>query len=892
MGLQGGRKPIGISRYVSDVRNVNPVRFTEASPARDARNLTLLQRPLRKTLTITALVATAASATVVAEAAAQPAPLNHEDGGTIAGYVLTADGTAPLPQAIVTLGLLVPFSHSSEGGSFVVGPRRTTVTRVDGGYQFSNVDPANYRLEIRRIGYRPDTVDVELRQTTVVNVSAVLEVTPVHLEQLEVRAASLDLFGRAERDDEVGRRRIDIERWRQRAFLSSDVRALTHSDVIESVTLGSSDPFRALQRLPGVTTRDDWTSEVWIRGANWGQTRVYFDGMPLFNPLHAGGITSGINENVLGAVLFHPGVRPLPLGEGAAGVVSMTTRPAGGTGDLRGYGELSLVGGGLTLERRFFDGRLGIVAGARKSGLDFVTKQSELWRQNDELTGRSFVLPDKYADAVVRFDIGLTENAHLEGSFLWEHDWITDSLEQGGPAFNDFAWGNDAGRLTLDIPVLGAYSRHTVAWSAYFLDVYQTEHRASVRFYDWEQPTQIPSHGRVDHITAKSEFGSVIPENDDAGWRAGYQVTVNRSRYEGAPQSPHPFQLFVGPLDFNEKLVVVSGWGETRMKPTPKLTIQGGLRIDGTTSPLPGGRVHLAPQVSGRYELNENLSLSASIGRAYQYVQALSPGGLSVGPGLAVAHIWRLSGDSIPPLQSDAATLGAEYWLADEWLASATVYARHSENMTLVDPTPGPKEYTPSTVLGENDAAGVEMSVRKIAGRVTMSASYSLGMSEIDAARMRFPAPSDRLHTIDLSGAWRVPREILGGALRLVVAHTSASGAPYTRLHPGYYTCYYEEDYCIEHVPDVLEMPNAVRAPWYSALDLFSEWSKTYSAWRFAVHVEVRNVLNRRNDITYAVTRGGACQRMTENAPYCGRSSDEFHPGMRRQGFVGLKVEF
>ena len=337
---------------------------------------------------------------------------------------------------------------------------------------------------------------------------------------------------------------------------------------------------------------------------------------------------------------------------------------------------------------------------------------------------------------------------------------------------------------------------------------------------------------------------------------------------------------------------MVSAWGETRMKPVERLTVQGGVRLDGTTV-VKGGRLQIAPQVSGRYAATERLSLSASLGRSYQYVQALAPAGLAVGPGLAVSHIWRVAqGDSIPPLQSDVLTIGAEQWLSEEWLASVSLYARNSSGMTLVDPTPGPKQIRPSTVVGENDARGIELSIRRIAGRVTGSANYSLGVSKIDAARLRFPAPSDRRHTIDVTGSWMVPARLLGGSLRLAAAHTAASGAPYTRLHPGYYICNYEEDYCIEHVPDILEMPNAARGPWYSALDLLGEWSKTYSKWSFAVHLEVRNVLNHENDITYGVTRNGPCWRQTVDAPFCNKSADEFHRGISRTGFVGLKVQF
>ena len=141
-------------------------------------------------------------------------------------------------------------------------------------------------------------------------------------------------------------------------------------------------------------------------------------------------------------------------------------------------------------------------------------------------------------------------------------------------------------------------------------------------------------------------------------------------------------------------------------------------------------------------------------------------------------------------------------------------------------------------------------------------------------------------------GAWHVPRKLLGGSIRLVAAQTAASGAPYTRIHPGYYICDYIHDYCDEIVPDILELPNAARAPWYSALDVLGEWTREYTAWRFSIQVELRNILNRRNDITYGVTRDGACWRQTVDAPFCTQGADEFYQGIRRQGFVGLRIEF
>src|SRR5690606_14373537 len=115
--------------------------------------------------------------------------------------------------------------------------------------------------------------------------------------------------------------------------------------------------FRALQRTPGVTTRDDFTATLWTRGASWDQTRVYLDGLPLFNPTHAGWLFSAVNPDALGEAVFYPGVRPARYGEGAAAVLDLSARSGGGPG-VRGRGELSLASARLAMDGGTRDGEL------------------------------------------------------------------------------------------------------------------------------------------------------------------------------------------------------------------------------------------------------------------------------------------------------------------------------------------------------------------------------------------------------------------------------------------------------------------------------------------------------------------------------------------------------
>ena len=63
-----------------------------------------------------------------------------------------------------------------------------------------------------------------------------------------------------------------------------------------------------------------------------------------------------------------------------------------------------------------------------------------------------------------------------------------------------------------------------------------------------------------------------------------------------------------------------------------------------------------------------------------------------------------------------------------------------------------------------NRAVGVEVSLRRLAGRVTGSASYSYGDSRMDAAGMEFAASADRRHVIDATVMVRARDNLLLGA--------------------------------------------------------------------------------------------------------------------------------
>jgi hypothetical protein len=267
-----------------------------------------------------------------------------------------------------------------------------------------------------------------------------------------------------------------------------------------------------------------------------------------------------------------------------------------------------------------------------------------------------------------------------------------------------------------------------------------------------------------------------------------------------------------------------------------------------------------------------------------------------VGPDLYLTDVWLLAGDTIPALRADIATGGVEVQLGDVWVAAANAYLRHTTGMAVPEPGPGSLTASrPILVSAVNDARGVELSLRRLAGRWTFSGSYSYGISMLTAKSAQFPvwyhypSPADRRHVVDLTGMVRVSR-----ALRIGAAATWASGAPFSRFFLGPAacdsgaTCRIGDSTALE-----IESPNAVRGPSYAALDLLVDWSRSVGKVQIGAFAQLRNVLNRANAVTYT---GSVDRCLTSKPPTLvpvgGGVCDQFDRGVPLLPLVGIRVAF
>ncbi|MFL5386820.1 MAG: TonB-dependent receptor domain-containing protein [Longimicrobiaceae bacterium] len=796
-------------------------------------------------------------------------PLLGQGAGVVTGSIVDAQSEAPLPGASVAL-------EPRAGGAV-----RTARTDAEGRYGFSGVAAGEYRLRVQRLGYQAGEVEVRLQGDASASVSLGLQVRPVRLQPVEARGSvppppANPFSARDGGGTSAGEARVEAERLRQRTYLDPDVRLLTRADVDEAVTLAESDLFRSLQRLPGVSARDDYSAELWTRGGAWDHTRVYFDGLPLFNPVHSSGLFSGPNTEAVGSAVLYPGAQPLATGGGAAAALDVRSRRGGEGGPFAATGELSLASARLALDGAA--GRHAWMVAARGSHTTALTGRVERRSRDEEVwTTRRF------ADVAARYDLRLGARSGLEASALWQRDALRAGPLADWRGETRPRWGSLAARATLRAPLGRLDGRVTAGASGFGAAVGDGAESVPREGGLISWPTLRAAESRVRHAFAEARAEPAGHASTPAPWTLGAGVAREAVRYDGPPIFPLDSALPPTPVHRDGALAYGYAWGERRWKPARTLSAEAGMRVEAGQA-LPGaGAVRWAPRAAARWQPRPELTVSAAAGRSWHTLQA----GPELQEQAITQHLWLLAGSDVPALRSDVATLGAERWLGGGWLASAAGYLRRSRGVAVRDPRPGEVLGRTGFTGGRMEARGAEVAVRRLAGAWTASASYSWGRARVRAEGLSYAAEADQRHAVDLAARVRAP-----GGVRLGAAFSAATGGAFTRFFGGTATCRPGGQGCAwTELPRAGE-PGGLRAPGFASLDLSAEWSGRIRGVTAGVFAQLHNALDRDNPARYHRSIRYERCGYGEPEPGGGCIQDVWGRGLPRLPLAGVRLAF
>jgi hypothetical protein len=521
---------------------------------------------------------------------------------------------------------------------------------------------------------------------------------------------------------------------------AAGAQSLSRSDW-ENAPQPGEDPFRMVDRLPGVSS-GDLSAKFYVRGGSNDELLVRLDGLELVEPFHVkefeGGALSIVDMQALGGVDLLTGGFTAEYGDRLTGVFDMRTAapPRQGTRTTLG---LSLTSARALSQGGFGGGRGQWMVSARRGYLDLVLDMVDA----SHTDGNYFV--PRYGDLMGKVRYRLGERHDVGFHALYASDRFRardhqDLLARTGYG-NGYMWGDwtarwgaglesqtvlSAGRLTWD-------RRGT--WTADRAGTTASDQRR-LRLVDARQDWTWAFSGRV-----AARWGWQA-KSEDAEY--DYSSVRVQNLVQDGVTSAHTDTVAIGTAPSGS---AVGGYLSGRARLLPPLTVEAGVRYDrvGWT-----GDRDWSPRLNAALALGPATSLRAAWG-TYHQAQAIHS--LQVQDGVDTF---------LPSERAEHRVLGIEHTAGGVSLraeAYQRVLSRQRPRYANLDRTVDvfPEVENDRVLLRPlgGDARGVELFAQAAGERpVRWWAGYALAQVRERYTGFTAPGEMDQRHTVHLGGAY------------------------------------------------------------------------------------------------------------------------------------------
>ena len=671
---------------------------------------------LARTLVLFASAVLAVSHEVQAQAASAR--------GAIEGTVVDSATGAPKPGVTVTLD----------------GTGRGMLTTASGHFAFTDLMASTYTIRTRQIGTRSVERALTVRPGATTTVTLAIADAPITLAALRARARSPE---------------------RDRFELSPSIGAisLTANNAKNVPSFGEPDILRAVQLLPGVNARNDFSSGFNVRGGESDQNLILLDGYPIYNPFHLGGLFSTFLDETVGSIDLLTGGFGASHGGRLSSVLDVTSAEPERPG-IHGTATVSMISSSLTLGGASADGRSSWTMSGRRTYADKLISA---------LSDKSF--PYHFSDAqfhgvraLGKGDLRLEVSAYA-GADVLDGDFATfsDSASSGGGGGTFvFGWANqlvgatlrDVWRDRVRIPLLGEAD-----------SVGAEQHVSFTRF-----ATGLDLGGGALSLTNSVHelrlAGDIHWHRGTHERRIGYEASGYAIHYDVASSATQStlFELAQHPT-------ATALYYQEQWKPTAKVIAEIGMRGEHLTGRAWSG---LEPRVAVKYFVTADLALTAAIGDYAQWLHSLNREDIPV----RIFDFWVVSDQYIPVSKARHYVLGMERWLGplrfarvEGWVKQ---YSHLLEQNTADDPDVRGDEFLESS----GTSYGFDLLLRQLdVGPLGGWLAYTYGVSTRERDGIGYWPGQDRRHNLNIVGTYKP-----GSHYTFSVRFGVASGTPYTDI--------------------------------------------------------------------------------------------------------------
>ncbi|MCY4399280.1 MAG: TonB-dependent receptor [Gemmatimonadetes bacterium] len=580
---------------------------------------------------------------------------------------------------------------------------------------------------------------------------------------------------------------------------------VTNEEVKAVPAMAEPDIFRSVQSSAGVTSVNDYSGELYVRGGDSDQVSVLLDGSPVFGPYHLFGMFGTFNADAIEYAEFYKGSFPARYGGSLSGVLSARPRTGGDGGSICVKGGLSLLGLRLVADGALPWGGMRWIAGGRTASVDVARIK----------------LPYSFQDFNLGWQAYPSENHRIRFALLASQD--------------QYAWRfNDEPSSTLNADWANVVSSMTWSW------VRGPDLIGNVNAYHshYDATQKLGASDRAPTTTNRISVVGVRAGATLRGERLGGRVGLS---IEGGPVNLRGSRVgafFEG--DASRSYLHGSAFAEAELW-LGNVRFAPGFRVGVEAA---SSRVFAEPRLSVRYR-HRAFAASASLDQTHQFLSVLRDA-VHHAPG---APMWFVRESQHPMTTARGGSLSIDTWRGEEWTGSIVGWARWFHNV----PHWRPLAARDLAVLGFDygSARGVDVTLQRHSGALRGWIAYQWARTGLrDSRGVEYNPHWDRRHELDGTVVLAM------GGLTASIRGTIGTGTPFWMPAGRYFGKFFDPRNANStpvNNSDIYTVWSNTqgRIPPYARFDASIRYALEARSWSIIPYLSVVNVANRPNVIGY-----------------------------------------
>jgi outer membrane receptor protein involved in Fe transport len=703
------------------------------------------------------------------------AAAGKEKSASISGFVRDATNGEPLPYANV----------------YLEGTRLGSLTNLRGYFVIPRLEEGRYRVTVSILGYGRWQNEILLRsgQDTVLSVG----LSPGTIQMGAVTKTA------------------QRERFEREVQISTSSLSMRQLQLVPM--LAEADVFRTIQLLPGVVSRSDFSSQLYVRGGSPDQNLVLLDGVSVYNPFHLGGVFSTFNVDAIKEIEFLSGGFPVEYGGRLSSVLAITNRE-GDTHAYHGTGSISLLSARALAEGPLPSGSFMI--SARRTYFDQIFKHTD------------YAFPYYFYDFQGKINLDLSHRHRLTLSAFYGDDVLDFSAEGDGDDVDvdlDWVWGNRTTSLTWRYIMRPDLFSETVLSQSQFNNALSAaiESSGTATLALDNTITDYSAHTDLNYFGVRGHTIKLGISYSDLDFNYGLSIDA------------YPL------LSYSAKPALTAIYLQDQWQLFPRLQFKGGVRGEKYTL---GEGWRLSPRLGLQYQLTSNLALKATFGEYMQYLTTVA----SDEQNFSLMDLWLPIKRPYNPQRARHYVTGCEWWLPHELIFTLEGYYKEFDGLLDLNENGSASDPADDYFMATGTARGIELMLKRQTGSLQGWIGYAWSITKRRIDQQSYYPKYDRRHSFHT-----VLNYALGKKWSLGFVFSFGSGMPYTPV-PGKYMRYewhLDQNRLSGELSDRPGEKNSARFPAYHRLD--ASLRKEGRLWGIAAspYLQIINIYNRKNVFYY-----------------------------------------